>query len=117
MYAIIKIKGKQYRVAQGDVIDVDLLDEQEGTVEFKDVLFFNNGSAITLGQPFVAGCTIIGEIVDAEVAGPKITSVKYKRSHNQYRKFGHRQHYSRIKIKEIHAKEHKEHKEPKAKGR
>lgn len=114
MYAIIKIKGKQYRVAQGDVIDVDLLDEQNGSkLEFKDVLFFNNGSAITLGEPFVAGCTVLGEIVSSDIAGQKIESVKYKRSHNQYRKFGHRQHYSRIRINEIHqAKE----KESKAKG-
>lgn len=108
MYAIIKIKGKQYRVAQGDVIDVDLLDEQNGSkIEFNDVLFFNNGSAVTLGGPFVAGCTVLGEVISSDIAGPKVESVKYKRSHNQYRKFGHRQHYSRVKINEIQAKEHK----------
>lgn len=102
MYAIIKSGGKQYRVAKDDVIDVELLDvEDGGKVEFKDVLLFGNGSHTKLGIPFVSGCTVIGEIVAAEVAGPKIMSIKYKRSHHQYRKFGHRQKYSRVRIVEI----------------
>jgi len=105
MYAIIKISGKQYRVAKGDIIDVDLQDAQDGAkVEFNDVLFFNNGSASKIGLPLVSGCLVIGEILE-EVAGPKITSVKYKRSHNQWRKFGHRQRYTRVKILEIQSKE------------
>lgn len=109
MYAIIKIAGKQYRVAQGDVIDVDLLDKELGAkVEFKDVLFFNNGSVVNLGIPLVENCLVIGEIISSDVAGPKISSVKYKRSHNQWRKFGHRQHYSRVKILEIQSEEKKE---------
>lgn len=106
MYAIIKTGGKQYRVAKGDVIDVELLDVQDGAnVEFKDVLIFCNGSDTKVGAPIVDGCTVVGEVVAAEVGGPKVMSVKYKRSHNQYRKFGHRQHYSRIKITDIRAKE------------
>lgn len=101
MYAIIKTGGKQYRVTVGDFIDVELLGLSAGeNIEFSDVLFLFDGAVNTVGDPVVPACIVRGEIVN-EVSGPKITSVKYKRSHHQYRKFGHRQHYSRVKITEI----------------
>ena len=101
MYAIIKTGGKQYRVAEGDVIDVELLQSQPGeSVEFSDVLFFHDGSAAKIGQPNVSGCTVMGELIE-EALGPKIVSVKYKRRQNQRRKFGHRQHYHRVRITKI----------------
>lgn len=100
MYAIIKIGGKQYRVAIGDVVDVELLDGEIGSqVEFKQVLFVNNGSKLMVGEPHVSGCSVIGELIDC-VAGPKITSVKYIPG-NHRKKIGHRQHYSRVKITQI----------------
>ena len=106
MYAIIKTGGKQFRVAKDDIIEVELLDAELGSkVEFTDVLFMTDGSAVTLGQPVVPGCIVKGELL-GEATGPKITSMKYKPSHHQYRKFGHRQHYSRVKITEI-ANHHK----------
>ena len=101
MYAIIRSGGKQYRVAPGDVIDVEILKEVTGpSVQFPEVLFFHNGSEPKTGLPFVEGVVVSAELV-GPAKGPKITSVKYKRSHHQYRKFGHRQHYSRVKITEI----------------
>jgi large subunit ribosomal protein L21 len=100
MYAIIKTGGKQYRVAVGDIIDVELLDGEIGSqVQFNDVLFFNNGSKPMMGQPVVPGCVVVGELVDC-VAGPKVTSVKYIPG-NHRKKIGHRQHYSRVKITQI----------------
>lgn len=101
MYAIIKTGGKQYRVAEGDVIDVELLKSQPGeNVEFSEVLFFHDGKAAKIGQPNVSGCTVTGELIE-EALGPKIVSVKYKRRQNQRRKFGHRQHYHRVRITSI----------------
>lgn len=101
MYAIIEILGKQYRVAKGDFLDVDLLGlEQGATVEFNKVLFLFDGNGHILDLPALTGFTIIGEVV-GETAGPKIQSIKYKPRKRQNRKFGHRQHYSRIKINEI----------------
>lgn len=101
MYAIIKTGGKQYRVAQDDVIDVELLHAEDGAkVEFKDVLFFCDGDKQNIGKPIVSGCVVSGEVIGT-VPGQKIVSVKYKPSHNQCRKFGHRQHYSRVKITAI----------------
>lgn len=101
MYAIVRIKGKQYRVAVDDIIDVDLLGDQPGDqVAFNEVLFFDDGSSAQVGAPMVPGCTVEGELVETSF-GPKITSIKYKRRKSQQTKFGHRQRYSRVKITKI----------------
>ncbi len=100
-YAIIKTGGKQYRVAQDDIIDVELLDAELGAqVEFPEILMLNDGDSAKFGKPSLSGAVVKGELLEV-VAGPKLMSVKYKPSHHQYRKFGHRQHYSRVKITEI----------------
>ncbi len=97
-YAIIKTGGKQYRVSEDDVIDVELLNDAElGSEVNFEALFVNDGTAATIGHPNVAGFVVKGELLGF-ATGPKITSMKYKASHHQYRKFGHRQHYSRVKI-------------------
>lgn len=102
MYAIIKTGGKQYKVAVGDIIDVELLNGDIGAqIEFKEVLFLNSGTSPKIGAPHVPGCTVIGELVDY-AAGPKVTCVKYIPG-NHRRKIGHRQHYSRVKITQIAA--------------
>lgn len=100
MYVIVKIGGKQYRAAKGDIIEIDLLPEDQKEVIFDGVLFFHNGKEAIVGSPLVSDCFVKGEVVGT-AAGPKIESIKYKPSHHQYRKFGHRQHYSRIKITSI----------------
>ena len=100
MYAIIKTGGKQYRVAVGDEIDVELLNEEIGSqVKFNEVLFVNNGSKPIVGGPHVPNCIVTGELVGLS-AGPKVTSVKYIPG-NHRKKIGHRQHYSRVKITQI----------------
>jgi large subunit ribosomal protein L21 len=107
-YAIIQSGGKQYFVREGDTIDVELIDAEVGaSVEFP-VLFLNDGSKATVGAPNVKGAVVVAELIGAS-QGPKVTSVKYKRSHHQYRKFGHRQKYSRFKIKEISGSAKKHH--------
>jgi large subunit ribosomal protein L21 len=100
MYAIIKTGGKQYNVALGDVIDVELLDADFGASVQFEVLYVNDGASRLVGSPLVPGASVSGEILDC-VSGPKVTSVKYKCRQNQRRKFGHRQKYSRVKITEI----------------
>lgn len=99
MYAIIESGGKQYRVAKGDVIDVELLKHNEDdSVEFK-VLFVNNGSSVKIGNPYLAG-TVRGKFLEY-VRGPKVIAFKYKQRKNIRRKVGHRQDYSKIEITEI----------------
>jgi large subunit ribosomal protein L21 len=110
MYAIIKTGGKQYRVSKGERVDVELLPEELGAVvEFKEVLFVHDGKKAVLGQPHIEGSLVMGKIV-GHAAGPKIQSLKYKPSHNQYRRFGHRQRYTTVEVTEIHVKHpHKQH--------
>lgn len=99
-YAIIKTGGKQYRVAKDDIIEVEMLDVEPGaTIEFEEVLFVG-GDASKIGAPAIKGFKVTGELLDI-VGGPKVSSLKYKPSHNNYRRFGHRQHYARVRITEI----------------
>lgn len=98
MYAIIKTGGKQYRVAPGECVDVELLNAEIGdVVEFKEVLLFSDGQQIHVGKPNIADCLVKGEMIDY-TAGPKIHCMKYKKRKRCYKKWGHRQHYSRVKI-------------------
>lgn len=123
MYAIIKTGGKQYRVEKDGIVDVELLQGDEGShIEFSDVLFFSDGSSTKVGAPGIDGFIVRGEILGS-VAGAKIDAMKYKQRKNQYRRFGHRQHYSRVQIHFIgsrdqdegHKHEKKEKKETKVK--
>ena len=100
MYAVIKTGGKQYRVQEGDVIDVELLNDVIGnTVEFNQVLFLNDGQAISIGTPNLA-CKVKAEIL-GEIKGPKVIAYKYKKRKRTCKTIGHRQKYSRVKIVKI----------------
>jgi large subunit ribosomal protein L21 len=107
MYAIIQTGGKQYRVAKGDVIDVERLLTDTGSlfdtgseVKFDQVLLVRDGEKTMVGAPTVGSFVVKGEVL-GEAAGPKVISFKYKRRKNSHRKRGHRQKYSRVKILEI----------------
>lgn len=101
MYAIIKSGGKQYRVEQDDIIEVELLDADLGAqIEFEEVLFVNDGQKAVVGVPNLPAYRVKGELLGI-ANGPKVTSMKYKPSSHQYRRFGHKQHYSRVRITEI----------------
>lgn len=103
MYAIIKTGGKQYRVKKDDVIDVELLDAATGAeVQLGDVLFVNNGTDALIGEPTVSGYAVTAQVL-GESVGPKIVSLKYRRRQHWRRKWGHRQHYTQVKILEIKA--------------
>ena len=99
MYAIIETGGKQYRVEEGDEIDVELL-HAEGTVKFDKVLLVHDGKAPQIGLPYLSNCAVHGEVI-GETKGPKVIAFKYKRCKNFRRTVGHRQKYTRVKIKKI----------------
>lgn len=104
MYAIIKTGGKQYRVQEGDIVDVELLTAEAGAqVEFEEVLFAFDGAKTQVGKPSIPNFLVYGEVLGT-VRGEKVTSLKYKPSHNQCRKWGHRQDYTRVKITGIGSK-------------
>lgn len=101
MYAIIETGGKQYRVSEGDLVDVELLEGAEKEVRFDQVLFLNDGKDLKVGAPHLK-CVVHGELVE-QVKGPKVIAFKYKRRENQRKKVGHRQKYCRVKITRIEA--------------
>ncbi|PIS00953.1 MAG: 50S ribosomal protein L21 [Chlamydiae bacterium CG10_big_fil_rev_8_21_14_0_10_35_9] len=101
MYAIIKTGGKQYKVKKGDVINVELLDiSPDQPVEFKEILFLNDGKETKIGLPNVENCIVRGEFI-GEAKGPKVIAFKYKRRKNYHKTKGHRQNYTQVKITEI----------------
>ena len=101
MYAIIKTGGKQYRVQEGDVIDVELLGTEVGApVGFNEVLLVHDGSEARVGHPILANYTVHGELI-ATVRAPKVIAFKYKKRKNYRRKVGHRQNYARVLITKI----------------
>lgn len=97
-YVIFKRGSKQYRVSEGDVIDVDLMDAEKGSqIKFDEILFVGDEKEPLVGLPAVKGYHVSCEVI-GESKGPKITSIKYKPNHTQCRKFGHRQKYTRVKV-------------------
>ncbi len=104
MYAIIEDGAHQYKVQEGDTLEVQLhhLEEGQGTVEFDRILMVGDGENSQIGQPHVEGAKVIASVA-GEVKGDKITVVKFKRRKGYRRKQGHRQRYLRVKIDKIEA--------------
>lgn len=94
MYAVIKTGGKQYRVAEGERLDVELLDGEE--VSFEPVLVVD-GDTVLAGPADLGGAAVTARIL-GESKGPKIKAGTYKNKTNSSRHWGHRQHYSTIEI-------------------
>lgn len=102
MYAIIATGGKQYKVAEGDIIRIEKLGVDAGeTVTFDRVLAVNNGE-LTVGQPTVAGATVSATVVK-EAKAKKVIVYKYKSKTGYHKKNGHRQLYTQVKIDKINA--------------
>ena len=100
-YAIVKTGGKQYRVAPGDVLDVELLPAPEGTTTaLDDVLALSCDGQMRFGAPTVPGARVIAE-VQSHYKDRKIIVYKYKAKTRYRRKRGHRQQYTRIRIQGI----------------
>ena len=100
-YAIIKTGGRQFRVAEGDTLDVDFLDVEPGkTATFGDVLLFADGKDVTHGNPLVSGAKVTAEVVEQR-KDKKIVAFKYKRRKGYHRTVGHRRKLTRVKIKSI----------------
>ncbi len=104
MYAVIETGGKQYRVEEGDVIDIELSDtvaEDDTKVNFDRILMVGGDDA-KVGTPVVSGASVSGSLVD-HVRGPKIKVFKKKRRKGYKRTQGHRQDLMRVRIDAIKA--------------
>lgn len=101
MYAVIRTGGKQYRVAQGDIVKVEKLEGQIGDkVDLSEILFIGGNGEAKIGTPTVAQAKVTAEIVDQSKA-KKVIVFKKKRRKGYSRKRGHRQHLTTLKIVEI----------------
>jgi large subunit ribosomal protein L21 len=99
-YAIFKTGGKQYRVAAGDVIEVEKLDGEAGAeVTFAEVLFSGEGANIKMGAD-LQGAKVVAEVVE-QFKGPKLINFKFRRRKGYHRTVGHRQKLTRVKITSI----------------
>ena len=102
-YAIFKTGGKQYRVKSGDVLDVEKLPLEVGSVtEFDQVLAVSDDGVVSFGRPNLAGAKVVAE-VQSQYKDRKIVVFKYKRKTRYRRKKGHRQNYTRLLIQDIQA--------------
>jgi large subunit ribosomal protein L21 len=100
-YAIIRTGGRQFRVAEGDIVDVDRVDVESGkTATFGNVLLFADGKDVTHGNPLVAGAKVTAEVLEQR-KDKKVIAFKYKRRKGYHRTVGHRRKLTRVKIKSI----------------
>ena len=101
MYAIIESCGKQYKVAQGDVVFFEKLDAEEGKkVTFDNVVLVSDEGKVQIGNPYVKGVTVEGKVI-SHGKGKKIIVFKMKAKKNYRRKQGHRQPYTKVEITSI----------------
>lgn len=107
MYAVIEQGGKQYKVAEGDVIKIDLTDvaaDQEA-IELDKVLLVSDGKKVQIGTPYIDGAKVIARFEttagEALVKGPKLYPTHFRRRKNSKRRIGHRQKYLQVVIDKI----------------
>ncbi len=101
MYAIITDGGRQYRVEEGQELDVDFRDAAKGSqVQFDQILAIAGEGGLKLGQPWVTGASVSAEVMGVEM-GDKIFIQKFRRRKGYRRRTGHRQMFTRVKISKI----------------
>jgi large subunit ribosomal protein L21 len=102
MYAVVFCGGKQYKVSEGDVISVDLMETEAGSeFEIKDVLLISDGTNIKVGTPYIEGAKVTAMVLGAH-GGEKIKIVKFRRRKHHQKVTGHRQWYTDLTITGIH---------------
>ena len=103
MYAIISEDGRQFKVEEGQELDIDYRELPAGEqLTFDRVLACQDDVALKVGQPVLEGATVTAQVLSV-VQGPKLVVQKLRRRKNSHRKTGHRQLYTRVKISKINA--------------
>ena len=101
MKAVIVTGGKQYTVAEGDILYIEKLNaEAESTVKFEQVLAVLDGENSKIGAPVVEGASVEAKVVK-NGKGKKIHVLKYKAKKGEKKKIGHRQPYTKVEITKI----------------
>jgi large subunit ribosomal protein L21 len=100
-YAVIRTGGKQYKINEGDIIDVERLEHESGNaITFSEVLMVTEDSEVRLGTPLLSDVSVRGTVVD-DIRGEKIRVAKFKAKARYRRVTGHRQALTRVKIESI----------------
>ena len=99
MYAVVAAGGKQYRVSEGQTLDIELAGTVGADIELPVVMVVD-GDRVLATPDQLRGCGVSARII-GESQGPKIIGFTYKNKSNQRRRFGHRQRYSTVKIASI----------------
>ncbi len=109
MYAVIEQGGKQYKVTDGDTINIELTDVSPDaeTIELDKVLFVSDGKEVKIGTPYLKGAKVIASFKtlasDAVVKGKKLYPMHFRRRKHSKRRIGHRQKYLEVMIDRIEA--------------
>jgi len=109
MYAVIEQGGYQYKVSQGDVIDIELADVTPDAkqLEIDKVLLVSDGREVKVGTPYLEGAKVVaafaGTAEQSVVKGPKLYPTHLRRRKNSRRRIGHRQKYLQVTIEAIEA--------------
>lgn len=97
-YAVFKTGGKQYRVKQGDRIDIEKIDTPAGSeTSFDHVLLLHDGENLTVGTPTVQGATVKAKVIE-QFRGKKGIAFKFKRRQGYHKTKGYRRHLTRLEI-------------------
>lgn len=101
MYAVAKIGGKQYKVSEGETLEIDRIDKNPGEkIKFDQVLLLVDGSSVQIGQPILPGAKVVAEVLD-QIKGDKIRVARFKAKVRYRRVKGFRPQLTRVKIEKI----------------
>lgn len=103
MYAVIDDRGSQLKVAEGEVVEVDVIQAEAGSeVTFDRVLLLSGDSGVKVGAPLIEGACVTAEVI-GESKGKKVWGISFRKRKSSKVRKGHRQRYTKIRIKEIKA--------------
>jgi large subunit ribosomal protein L21 len=103
MYAVLETGGKQYRVVEGDTLEIERLETEAGKpVTFDRVLLVSNDGKVSVGAPTVSGAKVVADVIEHK-RGDKVTTFKMKRRKGYHKTIGHRQELTVVKITNINA--------------
>lgn len=99
--AVIQTGGKQYVVAEGETVEVELIKDAKASKVSFDALLVIDGDKTTVGTPLVDGATVKADIVSEDTQGDKVTSIRYKAKKRVHTVRGHRQRHTTLKVTSI----------------
>ncbi len=101
MYAVVEIKGKQYKAEKGGLLEVDLFSQEPGAkLEFDSVVLLSDGQNVKVGQPFVSGAKV-KTVVEKHIKADKVLVLKFKRRKGYQKLQGHRQNYTILRVEDL----------------